>query len=94
MTRTSPARPQIRYLILVAVVSVFLFSDVSTPAQQREISLDGTWQITDSISGDAIPDRFDHTVPVPGLAHSAVPTFPDVDRFDSRELIGNLLDAS
>ena len=53
------------------------------------VSLDGTWHIADSVQADAIPASFDHTVPVPGLAHSAVPAFPDIDRFDSREIINN-----
>jgi len=53
------------------------------------ISLDGQWEITDSKAADAIPTQFGHTTPVPGLAHSSIPAFPDVDEFDSRQVIQN-----
>jgi hypothetical protein len=36
-------------------------------------------------AADAIPSSYDHKVPVPGLAHSAIAAFPGVDEFDSRE---------
>lgn len=52
------------------------------------VSLDGTWEIADSIE-DQMPGSFHHRVPVPGLANLARPPFADVDRFDSRELIDN-----
>ncbi|MCL5745380.1 MAG: hypothetical protein M1541_15885, partial [Acidobacteria bacterium] len=52
-------------------------------AERVTVSLDGTWQIEDSTEADAQPSAFAHSLPVPGLA------FPDVDRFDSRELIEN-----
>lgn len=54
------------------------------------ISLDGQWDVTDSVSPDAMPKEFGHKVPVPGLTHSAVPAFADVDQFQSREVLGNL----
>lgn len=60
------------------------------PAAERlTISLDGEWDIADSKSADALPSVYGHKVPVPGLAHSATPRFPDVDEFDSREVIQN-----
>ncbi|MBN2508018.1 MAG: hypothetical protein JXQ71_15130 [Verrucomicrobia bacterium] len=52
-------------------------------------SLDGTWQIADGKSPGDIPAAFDRTVPVPGLANLAIPPFPDVDRFISRENLAN-----
>lgn len=54
------------------------------------VSLDGTWEIADSIE-ERMPASFDHRVPVPGLVNLARPPFADVDRFDSRELIDNLV---
>ncbi len=54
------------------------------------ISLDGQWDVDDSVSPDAMPKEYTHKVPVPGLTHSAVPAFPDVDQFQSRELLWNL----
>ena len=58
-------------------------------AQRTTISLDGEWAIADSVAGDAPPSSYHHRAPVPGLAHSAVPPFPDVDEFDSRQVIQN-----
>ncbi|MGD0498493.1 MAG: glycoside hydrolase family 2 TIM barrel-domain containing protein [Bryobacteraceae bacterium] len=51
------------------------------------VLLDGTWQVADSVSATDVPSSFDHTAPVPGLADLAVPAFPDVDKFDSRETL-------
>src|ERR1035441_6569413 len=51
------------------------------------VPLDGNWQVADSVTAGDIPSSFNHTVPVPGLANLAVPAFPDVDKFDSREAI-------
>ncbi len=58
-------------------------------ANRTVVSLDGTWDIADSKAAGARPAVFDHRVPVPGLAHSAMPAFADVDRFDSRQTIQN-----
>ncbi len=56
------------------------------------LSLDGEWQIEDSVAADAIPREWHHRVPVPGLAHLAQPAFSDVDQFDSKEVIANRVD--
>lgn len=58
----------------------------SEPRGRETLSLDGTWQIEDSVSDSNIPASFSHTVPVPGMANLAKPSFPDVDRFVSHEL--------
>ncbi|MBZ5584849.1 MAG: hypothetical protein LAQ30_22090 [Acidobacteriia bacterium] len=51
--------------------------------QRVTVSLNGTWDIEDSLAPDTLPASYSHKVPVPGLAHLATPGFPDVDRFDS-----------
>ena len=51
------------------------------------ISMNGTWQIVESVSSDDIPTSFAHTVVVPGLANLSKPSFPDVDLFASREYL-------
>lgn len=56
-------------------------------AERITISLDGTWEIDESVAPEVIPPRFTHRVTVPGLAHMAEPPFPDIDKFDSRELL-------
>jgi beta-galactosidase len=58
-------------------------------ASRTTISLDGAWQLADSVAADAFPKEYSHTAPVPGLAHSATPAFADVDQFDSRQVIQN-----
>jgi hypothetical protein len=63
-------------------------------AERTVISLNGEWQITDSKAPSPIPSTFDHTTPVPGLVHSSKPAFPDVDEFDSREVIQNRVSKS
>jgi len=63
------------------------------PAQRLVQSLDGEWQIADSVSATDTPAdaAFNHTVPVPGLAHLAKPAFPKVDCFISRENLANIV---
>ena len=68
--------------------SLLLFAHPAR-GQRIEMSLNGRWQIEDSVSADQIPQTFRHTVPVPGLAHLAEPAFPEIDQFDSREVISN-----
>jgi beta-galactosidase len=55
--------------------------------ERTTISLNGIWDIEDSRAADVIPVTWNHRAPVPGLAHSAQPGFPQVDEFDSRMLI-------
>ncbi len=61
-------------------------------AHRTTIALNGQWDIEDSVSPDAMPSEYTHKTPVPGLAHSAVPAFPDVDQFQSRQLLYNLVE--
>lgn len=82
--------------VFLAILIVFFLSAFSLAAQvtgrRTTVSLDGTWKIADSVSLDAQPAVYDHSVPVPGLAHSATPTFKNVDEFQSRQLLSNLVD--
>ena len=47
------------------------------------MSLNGTWEIGESVDSEDQPSAFSHTVPVPGLVSLATPPFPDAGRFDS-----------
>jgi hypothetical protein len=58
-------------------------------ADRVTLPLDGTWQIAESVSAEPAPRAFRATVEVPGLVHNATPAFPDVDAFDSVELVNN-----
>src|SRR5579864_5715910 len=75
------------FVIVVAVT----FPLVLRAGDRTTISLNGTWQIEDSKDAAAVPVAWKHKVPVPGLAHSAEPAFPQVDQFDSRLMIQNLV---
>lgn len=77
----------LRSIIILAVCAAFPVS--LTAVERTTISLNGTWDIEDSKEADAMPSVWRHTVPVPGLAHSAQPAFPQVDQFDSRMVIQN-----
>ena len=68
---------------------VFLFTCTGYCERRTVLVLDGTWEITDSKDADPVPVRFDHKVSVPGLVHSSIPAFADVDLFDSRQVIQN-----
>jgi hypothetical protein len=74
------------YAIILLFASTLLFQGPGR-AERVLVSLDGTWQIEESLSANDVPSSFRHTVPVPGLAHLAVPPFPEVDLFDSPESI-------
>ena len=88
-----PCKPSLTVRTLLSVITLLLSlcSGLDAAAQQGRtvLSLDGTWDIADSVSPDTPPTAFTHKVSVPGLAHSAQPAFPDVDLFDSREIIAN-----
>jgi beta-galactosidase len=73
-----------RVLLLVAVLAAPLGA-----VQRTTLSLDGQWDIADSVEAGDLPAAWSHKAPVPGLAHSAVPGFQDVDQFESRQLIQN-----
>ena len=71
-------------LLLLAVLAAPLWA-----AKRVAVALDGQWDIADSVDGDKQPAAYSHKAPVPGLAHSALPGFKDVDEFESRQLIQN-----
>lgn len=69
---------RLRTLSLAALLILLPTAPAADPAERgrRVLSLDGAWQIADA-RGDAVPARFDHTVPVPGLVSQAEPPFAD-----------------
>ena len=58
------------FLLFLAVLAVPLGA-----AQRTTLSLDGQWEIADSVDAGTLPATWSHKAPVPGLAHSAVPAF-------------------
>ena len=82
---------------LACCSAVLLFAGCTIPraaaqtTHRTTLSLDGQWDVEDSVAADAMPTVYSHKAPVPGLAHSAVPAFPNVDQYQSRELLSNLV---
>ncbi len=60
-----------------------LFMASQSFAQRTVLSLDGSWQIEDSIDSLAMPRHYSHKVDVPGLVRTSEPAFANVDRFVS-----------
>lgn len=76
---------------LLAAMLTAACATAQTGGGRQTISLDGIWEITDSVDGKAPPTTYAHHAPVPGLAHSAHSAFPNVDRFSSREYLSNMV---
>jgi beta-galactosidase len=60
-------------------------------AHRTTLSLNGTWDVEDSVGANEMPKTYNHTAPVPGLTHSAVPAFADVDQYKTKQLLSNLV---
>jgi len=82
-----PVRHFVSPLIVLALIW-----PCAAQAQRVTLPLNGLWEIADSVSSDVQPSSYSHHVSVPGLAHSAMPAFKDVDEFQSRELLSNLME--
>ena len=83
--RRNPIDPL--HLAALAFLASCLLS--TAVAGRQTLSLDGRWEVEESLSGTAPPAVFGHRAPVPGLANLARPAFLDVDLFNSKELISN-----
>lgn len=75
--------------VLLFALTAPLCAHAQTSARST-ISLDGTWDVEDGVSASEMPRQYTHTVPVPGLTHSAKPAFKDVDEYQTRQLLYNL----
>ena len=77
-------------LLALWVFSLFPAGAAYAASLRNTLSLDGSWQVEDSVGPDQMPQAYHHTAPVPGLTHSALPAFPDVDRYQSKQLLSTL----
>jgi beta-galactosidase len=75
--------------VSLPVVALLAGAVVTASAQRTTLSLDGQWQLGLSVETTALPAEYPHRVPVPGLANLAKPALPNVDQFDSMEVIAN-----
>ena len=70
-----------------------LTEEVDGPTPHRAtLSLDGLWDVDESVDADAMPRKYNHKAPVPGLTHSAVPAFPHVDEYETRQLLSDMME--
>jgi beta-galactosidase len=79
-------------IVVAAFLAPAVWLTLAAPPARAErvtLSLNGTWQIADTVAAEPAPRVFRATVAVPGLVHNATPAFPDVDAFDSVELVAN-----
>ena len=74
-----------KYLFLFLAVGIF----TSSLAQRYVISLNGIWDVEESIDMNVIPLVFTHSGPVPGLANLCKPAFKNVDAFDGIDYLNN-----
>ncbi len=74
---------------LLLSLLVIVGTSFQARSERVTISLDGKWQIADSVDSEAIPPTFSRNAPVPGLANLAEPGFEKVDAFLSREHLAN-----
>ena len=84
--------------LLLACCAIVFFCAAGTrlslaadSGHRTTVSLNGQWDVADSIAPTLLSRAYTHKVPVPGLTHSATPAFADVDQFQSRQLLGNLV---
>src|SRR5512147_2866305 len=69
------------------ILFILLFIAFQSFGQRTVISLNGKWDIDESLKADGIPRKFTHSVAVPGLANLSQPAFPDVDKFTTIDVI-------
>src|ERR1035437_9851328 len=68
-------------LCVICCMAISPLAALAQTAHRATLSLDGTWDVEDSVSADQVPSAYHHTVSVPGLAHSAKPAIADVDQY-------------
>jgi hypothetical protein len=66
-----------RFVLALGMFLASLGPTAAAAERRQVISLDGTWQIAEGLR-DRMPSRFDHQIPVPGLADMARPPFENV----------------
>jgi len=79
-------RPVTRIALAFLLVAALARAEAAEP--RRVLSLDGQWQVAEG-SMKAIPAKYEHMVPVPGLADMATPAFEAVGQCVSRNFDGS-----
>jgi hypothetical protein len=69
------------------VLWILVFFSLHSFGQRSVYSLNGQWDIDESIKSDAVPGKYTHKVAVPGLVNQSQPAFADVDKFTTIDVI-------
>ena len=77
-------RPSVR---TAGIALMLLVGMARARGERMEIPLDGIWAVAESVGADEMPQQFPHQVAVPGLVNQAKPAFPDVDRYETAEIV-------
>ena len=80
------------FWLMCCGMAIFTLSAAAEKEHRTTLSLDGQWDVEDSTGANEMPKTYHHTTPVPGLTHSALPAFPDVDQYQTRQLLSNLVE--
>lgn len=67
----------------------FLLFTLTAIAQREQLSLNGEWEIEESVLAEKQPSKYTHKVQVPGLVNTSSPAFDKVDKFYSKEYYSN-----
>ena len=78
-------------LLMCCGMAILSLSAGAEKTHRTTLSLNGTWDVEDSVGANEMPKAYHHTAPVPGMTHSALPAFPDVDQYQTRQLLSNLV---
>ncbi len=57
----------------ILFLSCFLMFSLKSTAQREVLSLNGEWEIDESVMADKRPAKFNHLVQVPGLVNTSKP---------------------
>src|SRR5512140_2194746 len=69
------------------IVLILLFLSTQSFGQRAIVSLNGTWDVEESIKPDVFPRKYTHTAAVPGLTNQSTPGFADIDKFTTIDVL-------
>lgn len=69
------------------ILLILLFISIQSFAQRTIVSLNGIWEVEESIKPDVFPKKYTHTAAVPGLTDQSKPKFTDIDKFTTIDVL-------
>jgi hypothetical protein len=74
-----------RITLIGFVCSLFFSTPCISQTSRTTLSLNGAWEVEESVDSVIIPKKFTHLVEVPGLVNQSKPSFPKVDQFKTSD---------